>query len=96
MSTSGLGSILGLLLPAFLASGEYGEGWNGIPGNYLGVSGQGVSGLWVSQGFVPDFPNQLYAQLTGIAAVVLWTAIIFLPLFLASRYAPALFKRGQK
>ncbi len=96
MATSGLGGLVGLLLPAFLASGEYGEGWNGVPGNYLGVSGQGVSGLWVAQGFIPDFPHQLYAQLTGIAAVLIWTAIITLPLFLAARYAPALLKKGQE
>ncbi len=85
MATSGLGSTLGLLLPAFLASGEYGEGWNGIPGNYLGVFGQGVSGLWVSQGFIPDFPHQLYAQLAGFAAVLSWTAIATIPLFLLAR-----------
>ncbi|MCS7286014.1 MAG: hypothetical protein RMK30_03365 [Anaerolineae bacterium] len=93
MATSGLGGIVGILLPAFLADGRYGEGWNGIPGNYLGVSGQGVSGLLVLQGFIPDFPHQLYAQLIGLAAVLLWTTITVMPLFLITRYYTS---KGQK
>lgn len=86
MAVSGLGSIVGILLPAFLASGEYGEGWNGVPANYLGISGQGVSGLLVSPGFIPDFPHQLYAQLIGLGAVMLWCAVVLLPIFLIVRY----------
>jgi Amt family ammonium transporter len=96
MAMSGLGSVLGILAPAFFANGQQGEGWNGVPGNYLGVSGQGVSGLLVSRGFIPDFPHQLYSQLTGILAVLVWTAAILVPLFLIAQKAVPALKRGQE
>lgn len=93
MAVSGLGGIMGILLPAFLANGKHGEGWNGVPGNYLGVSGQGVSGLLVSPGFIPDFPHQLYAQLIGLGAIMLWSAAVLGPIFFIARYVTSVSKK---
>ena len=39
---------------------------------YLGVAGQGVTGLLAAAGYQPDFPGQLQAQVMGIAAIGLW------------------------
>jgi hypothetical protein len=41
-------------------------------GNYLGVTAQGVSGLFTASGFQPDFPAQLQAQVIGILSLILW------------------------
>lgn len=63
--------LLGLVFLGFLADGRQGVGWNGVGINeYLGVPGQGVSGLWVGPGFQPT-PGQLYAQLVGLGALFL-------------------------
>jgi hypothetical protein len=40
-------------------------------GEYLGVTGQGVTGLLAAPGFQPDWPGQMQAQLVGLAALVL-------------------------
>jgi hypothetical protein len=40
--------------------------------SYLGVTGQGVSGLFTESGFQPDFPAQLQAQVIGILSLILW------------------------
>jgi hypothetical protein len=40
--------------------------------SYLGVTGQGVSGLFTARGFQPDFPAQLQAQVIGILSLILW------------------------
>jgi Amt family ammonium transporter len=42
---------------------------------YLGVTGQGVSGLFVASGKQPDFPGPLQAQLIGMTALMLWGVI---------------------
>jgi Amt family ammonium transporter len=74
LATFGLPAILGLLLPALLADGRYGVGWNGAGvESFLGVAGQGVSGLLVAPGFAADWPGQLYAQLVGTAAIFAWS-----------------------
>lgn len=74
LATFGLPALIGLLLPAFLADGRYGVGWNGVGAeSFLGVDRQGVSGLWVAPGFTPDWPGQLYAQLVGAAAIFTWS-----------------------
>ena len=53
--------------------GAAGAGWQLLgAANYLGVAGQGVSGLMVGGGFQPDFPGQLQAQVIGIVALILW------------------------
>lgn len=73
-----VGGIIGLLAPAFFATGVYGAGWNGVGlASYLGVAGQGVTGLWAIAGRQPDWPGQLTAQAAAIGACVI------LPLSLA-------------
>jgi len=77
LATFGLPAALGLLLPALVASGGYGVGWNGVGAeSYLGVEGQGVSGLLVAPGFAADWPGQFYAQLVGIAAILAWSFVL--------------------
>lgn len=62
------------------ADGRSGVGWNGVGiGDYLGVSGQGVSGFLVVSGFQPD-PTQLYAQLVGLGALILLFGVVWLAL----------------
>lgn len=74
LATFGLPAILGLLLPALVADGRYGAGWNGTGlENFLGVAGQGVSGLLVAPGFAPNWPAQIYAQLVGAIAIFVWS-----------------------
>lgn len=74
LATFGLPALLGLLLPGLLADGRYGVGWNGIDAeDFLGVAGQGVSGLLVAPGFAADWPGQFYAQLVGAAAIIVWS-----------------------
>ncbi len=71
--TSGLPALLGLLLLGVFADGAAGAGWQLTgAGSYLGVAGQGVSGLLVAEGFQRDFPGQLQAQVIGVVAILLW------------------------
>lgn len=73
VATSGVPAILGLLLVGVLADGVAGSGWQMTgPGSYLGVAGQGVSGILVASGYQIDFPGQLQAQLIGVASLALW------------------------
>jgi len=70
LAVHGLGGVLGLIAVGLLADGGAGRGWNGVGASeYLGLSGQGVSALWVAEGFVPDWPGQLAAQAIGLVAV---------------------------
>ncbi len=70
--------VWGLLALGFFADGRNGVGWNGVGiGDYLGVSGQGISGFFVVPGFQPD-PTQLYAQLVGLGALVLLFGVVWL------------------
>jgi Amt family ammonium transporter len=74
VATFGLPAILGLLLLALVASGGYGLGWNGVgQESYLGVEGQGVSGLLVEPGYASDWPGQMQAQLIGAVAMSAWS-----------------------
>jgi Amt family ammonium transporter len=74
LATFGLPAILGLLLTALVADGRYGVGWNGTGlDNFLGVAGQGVSGLLVAPGFASNWPAQIYAQLVGVIAILVWS-----------------------
>jgi Amt family ammonium transporter len=69
----GMPSVLGLLALGIFADGSVGEGWQRIgAGEYLGVVGQGVSGLLVMGGFQADFPGQFQAQMVGIVSLLLW------------------------
>jgi Amt family ammonium transporter len=70
--THGLGAAWGLLAVALFADGLAGRGWNGIGlDRYLGVAGQGVTGLLAAVQMQPDWPGQIQAQIIGLAAVVL-------------------------
>lgn len=72
VATHGLGAVWGLLALALFADGLAGQGWNGIGlDRYLGVAGQGVSGLLTAARMQPDWPGQLQAQIVGIAAATL-------------------------
>jgi len=63
--------IWGLLALGIFADGSSGQGWNGIGAReYLTIAGQGVSGLVVRSGFQPDWPQQFYAQIAGVVALL--------------------------
>ena len=71
--SSGVPALVGLLFAGIFADGVAGSGWQMTgTGSYLGVTGQGVSGLMVESGFAADFPGQLQAQIVGITALGLW------------------------
>jgi ammonium transporter, Amt family len=72
LTVHGLAGGLGLLAVGIFADGRAGTGWNGVGANaYLGVPGQGVTGLLATPGFQPDWPGQMQAQLVGLAALAL-------------------------
>jgi Amt family ammonium transporter len=72
VATHGISGLWGLLAVGVLADGSAGVGWNGVGATqYLGVDGQGVSGLLVGSGVAPDWPGQLAAQAVGILALLL-------------------------
>jgi Amt family ammonium transporter len=62
--------LLGLLAIGFFADGLAGAGWNGVGAReFLGVPGQGVTGLLAAPGMQPDWPGQIQAQLVGVGAL---------------------------
>ncbi len=68
-----LAGFFGVWAPAFLADGRFGQGWQDVgAGHYLGVAGQGVSGLLVAGGLRPDWPGQFWAQFVGSWAIFLF------------------------
>lgn len=71
--TFGWAGLWGVLAVGLFADGTYGQGLNGVgEGLYLGVAGQGVSGIaLLSPGYVPDF-GQLVAQLLGLLVILAW------------------------
>ncbi|HRJ40892.1 MAG: hypothetical protein KJZ86_05415 [Caldilineaceae bacterium] len=73
ISMTAIPALLGLLGLGLFADGSVGSGWQmtGV-GSYLGVTGQGVTGLFAASGFVADFPGQLQAQVIGAVALLLW------------------------
>jgi len=94
IATHGLCGLWGLLALAIFADGIYGAGWNGIGAEeYLGIAGQGVSGLFVASGFQLDWPNQLFAQLAGIATIAI---VVFALAWLFFKMLNALIKAGTK
>lgn len=71
-ATHGISGLWGLIALGVLADGSAGVGWNDVgAGQYLGIDGQGVSGLLVRSGLTPDWPGQEYAQVVGILALLL-------------------------
>jgi Amt family ammonium transporter len=70
ISMIGIPAMLGLLLTGVLADGVMGQGWQmtGLD-RYLGVTGQGVTGLLAAAGRQMDFPGQFQAQLIGVIAL---------------------------
>jgi Amt family ammonium transporter len=86
VATYGVSAVVGLLLVAFFADGLAGQGWNGVGlVTYLGVPGQGVSGLVVASGFAVDWPDQLQAQLLGLGVISLWAVLLSFLLFQIAR-----------
>jgi len=84
VASFGMMGVLAYLLVAFLADGQSGLGWNTVgPEGYLGVTGQGVSGLLVASGFAVDWPGQFNAQVIGVMTVMLWSFGIAFGLFRA-------------
>jgi Amt family ammonium transporter len=67
----GISGLWGLLALGVFANGGHGQGWNGVGATqYVGVPGQGVSGLLVGSGLQPDWPGQAIAQLVGFLALI--------------------------
>ncbi len=88
VALSGLAGVWSLLAAGLLADGTYGAGWNGIGvAEYLGVSGQGITGLFAAANLQND-PGQMSAQLTGALAVI---AVSFIVTWVLLRP----FRRGQ-
>jgi len=71
VATTALSGIWGLLALALFADGRWGQGWNGIPGDYLGVTSQGVTGFLPAAGFAGDGPGQIIAQIVGLAFIAI-------------------------
>ncbi|MBN1485761.1 MAG: hypothetical protein JXA37_13690 [Chloroflexia bacterium] len=70
----GLGGLWGLLALGLFADGRFGQGLNEIGATrYLGVAGQGISGIaLLGPGVVPDY-GQLAAQALGLLVLLGWT-----------------------
>jgi Amt family ammonium transporter len=76
-ATFGVMGVLGWLLVGLLADGSSGVGWNNVGvETYLGVKGQGVSGLLAASGYAPDWPAQMNAQLLGAVSIVAWVMLV--------------------
>ncbi len=89
-----LGGILGVLAAGLFADGLLGQGWNGVGlESYLGVEGQGVTGLLSAQGLAVDWPGQLNAQLVGLASTAGLTAALTGLLFLVFKVLLTLWHR---
>jgi Amt family ammonium transporter len=78
-----VGGVVGVLAPGIFSDGRFGTGWNGIgPEAYLGIAGQGVTGLIPATGFASDWPGQINAQLVGLGAIAALTVVLVGALFL--------------
>jgi Amt family ammonium transporter len=62
--------LLGLLVVPLFADGLWGQGWNGVPGDYRGEVDQGVTGFLPAARLANgDGPAQLIAQVAGAVAI---------------------------
>lgn len=78
-----LGGALGIIAVGFFGDGTAGQAWNNVGvETYLGVASQGITGLFPTPGFAPDWPGQLNAQLIGLAAIAGLTVVSVGLLFL--------------
>lgn len=88
VATAGAGGLWGTLALAIFATGQIGLGWNRTgERSFLGVTGQGVTGLLAAPGFAVDSPGQMQAQLIGILAVGLFAFVAASAVFFALRRA---------
>lgn len=72
-ATAGIPAAIGLVCVGVFADGAAGAGWQQVgAGSYLGVEGQGVTGLLAAPGYRINFLGQFQAQIIGIAALGLW------------------------
>ncbi len=72
VAVHGCAGLWGLIAVGIFADGATGQGWNGVGSDaYLDVAGQGVTGLLARSGFQADWPQQIYAQLVGIVALLI-------------------------
>jgi Amt family ammonium transporter len=70
-----LTGVVGILAPGIWADGNWGAGWNEIGVNqYLGVSGQGVTGLLAAPGLLAD-PGQFTAQWVALGSIAVGSCI---------------------
>ena len=69
----GFAGLWGLLAVGLLSDGRFGQGLNGVGlERYLGVAGQGVTGILpLVEGVVPDF-GQFTAQALGLGVIFVW------------------------
>jgi Amt family ammonium transporter len=87
LSVHGFAGLWGLLALAIFADGRYGVDWNLMRDVYLGVPGQGVTGVLPLPGYRPDFPGQLYAQIAIAAATGVFVGLLCWGLFALLRWA---------
>ena len=72
-ATAGIPAAIGLVSVSIFADGAAGAGWQQVgAGSYLGVTGQGVTGLLAAPGFQSSFLGQFQAQMIGIVGLGLW------------------------
>lgn len=84
--TFGVAGLWGLIALAIFADGGYGVGWNNTGINsYLGVPGQGVTGIFAQTSFVPDSPGQMEAQFFGVVAIGLLAFVSSFAVFFTLR-----------
>ena len=92
-----LGGALGVLVAGILPDGLAGQGWNGVgPADYMGVSGQGVTGFLPAAGLAPDWPAQMNAQLLGLGAIAGFTTVLVGALFLVMKVILVLWRSVAK
>lgn len=69
VATLGIPGLIGALVPAILAGGTGGVGWNG-------VASAGVAGLFAPGGASVGWEGQLYAQAIGVGVAIVWGFVI--------------------